>query len=109
MLKTASPKTNYIRSEKHLRFIASLMCLICHRVDVQAAHIRSGNGAGMGIKPSDDCTVPLCVTCHKNQHDNGEELWWSQFGGIKKATKLAKSLYAITGDRDKAETLIREF
>jgi len=98
-----------IRSKKHLKFIASLPCLICRRTDVQAAHIRHGNGAGMGLKSGDDCTVPLCIACHANQHENGEEMWWGVRGGIDKATGLAKDLYAVSGDTVEGMKLIARF
>ena len=102
-------KVPKIRSEKHRRFIASMPCCICRKPDTQAAHIRHGNGAGMGLKSGDDCTVPLCITCHKNQHENNECVWWSLYGGIEKATALAKDLYKVTGDSIEALKLIAGF
>lgn len=88
-----------IRDEKHRRFIASLPCIAC-RIEgqTQAAHIRSDNMAGMGLKSGDDCTVPLCISCHHYQHEVGEHPFWMPYGGTKKATETAKQLYAVTGD-----------
>lgn len=102
-------KTEYIRDEKHRRFIASLPCVICCRTDVQAAHIRHGNDAGMGLKSGDDCVVPLCVDCHRRQGEQTEFAFWSAFGGVKKATKLAHNLYKVSGDRDAALILTGAF
>ena len=41
-------------------YIADKPCLICGGIDVQAAHIRY-TGAGMGQKPCDIFTTPLCL------------------------------------------------
>lgn len=99
-------KVKKIRSKKHLKFIASLPCLITGRDDVQAAHIRIGNNAGMALKSGDDCTIPLSCEEHAKQGRMGEIAYWEQHGGIKKATELAHKLYALTGDRESAREAI---
>ena len=106
-------KVPKIRSVKHRKFIASLPCVCCGRRDVQAAHIRSGNGAGVGLKSGDDCTLPLCAPrsfedkgCHAKQHHIGEVKFWSEYGGIEQATALAKNIYAVSGDENAALILI---
>ena len=93
-------KVPKIRSRKHLMFIASLPCMMCQRTDVQAAHIRTGNGAGVGLKSGDDCVVPLCVECHRVQHSTSEKKFWGD--NLDKAQNLAKRLYELTGKRDEA-------
>jgi hypothetical protein len=104
-------KEKKIRSKAHRRFIASLPCVICSRADTQAAHIRAGNNAGIGLKSGDDCCVPLCIECHRKQHELGSEaiFWLMHDSSARKATVLAKSLFAVTGDREKASTLIGEW
>jgi hypothetical protein len=98
-----------IRCKKHLRFIASLPCIVCWIEGLtQAAHIRSGNLAGTGLKPGDNCTVPLCVGCHAKQHRIGERKFWAPFGGTTRATKISNLLYRDTGDRTKAVEHMRE-
>lgn len=87
------PKQEIIRDEKYRRWVASLPCLCCGGEDVQCAHIRKGNGGGMGIKPSDKFCVPLCVDCHAEQGNIGELKFWYPFGGYERAGVLAKSLY----------------
>ncbi len=52
------------KSEKYRRFIASKPCMHCGAVEVQCAHIRAGHSGGMGMKPPDYLTVPLCPECH---------------------------------------------
>lgn len=74
------------RDDKHLRFIRSLPCCICGRYDVEAAHIRTAslahgkNHTGMGEKPSDKWTVPLCVGHHREQHTMNEMTFWKLHG-----------------------------
>jgi hypothetical protein len=103
------PKTQYIRDEKHRRFVASLPCVICLSTDVQAAHVRKGQGGGTGLKPSDDRCVPLCVSCHRKQGEIGELKFWYGYGGYEAAAVLGKRLYANTGDKTKALRLLMEF
>jgi len=104
------PKTEYIRDKKHLKFVASLPCILCMRKDVQAAHIRSGNGAGMGLKSGDNFTVPLCISCHKHQHNVGnEKSFWRSFGGIDKASATANELYKHSGDIPEGLLIVGKF
>ena len=98
-----------IRDEKHRRFIASLPCVLCSGMNVQAAHIRIGNNAGMALKSGDDCCLPLCITHHKQQHECGEVSFWYPHGGHEKANVLAKALYACTGDEIEAQEKIKEW
>lgn len=89
-----------VEDEKHRKYIASLPCIVCKRSGhTQCAHIRAGNGGGMGYKPSDECTVPLCVSCHEDQGRNERKFWG---GSTTRITALARRLYANSGDRDYA-------
>ena len=98
-----------IRNKAHLRFVASLPCVVTGRPDVQAAHIRRGTDGGMGMKPSDCYVVPLSVGAHAEQHRVGELDFWYPLGGYEKAIVLAKELYAHTGDRIKCMELVARF
>ena len=62
-----------IRSKKHLQYISQKPCLICGRTDVQSAHIRYA-GAGIGQKPCDIFTTPLCIEHHREQHTMNEKM-----------------------------------
>ena len=101
--------TTQIRSAKHREFIASLPCLISGATNVQCCHIRTGNPCGTGLKPGDDCCVPLSVEEHDKQHHVGEIQYWSKWGGPAQATKLAKLLYENTGDKEKCIELMGKF
>ncbi len=68
-----------IRDEPHLKYIASLPCLVCGRILSQAHHLRFAQPRAMGKKVSDEYVVPLCVLHHRALHDVGsEETWWQE-------------------------------
>lgn len=92
-----------------MRFIASLPCCVTGATDVQAAHIRRGTDGGMGMKPSDCYVVPLSCNQHAVQHEIGELKFWYPYGGFEKAIVLAKDLYSVTGDRNKALNILMRF
>lgn len=100
------PKNRFIRDERHRRFIASLCCIVSGASDTQAAHIRKGSVCGIGLKPSDEMTIPLSVSEHALQHHIGEKIYWDDKGGIERVRKLASDLYSVTGDRKSAMKLI---
>lgn len=92
-------KQKKIRNPKHTRWIATLPCCLAGRDipcggDVVAAHIRMGSGAGMGQKPDDNLTVPLCHAHHNFQHTKGELFFWGQH--LNDAKKLANMLYGAS-------------
>lgn len=68
-----------IRCRPHLEWIRTQPCLCrssgdgwhCHG-PVQAAHVRTNTDGGMGMKPSDFWSVPLCAKHHREQHQIGE-------------------------------------
>lgn len=101
-------KKTKIRSRKHRKFVSELPCAICGIEGLtQAAHIRTGNNAGMGLKSSDDCIVPLCVSCHAEQHVTSEKLFYGKRLGA--AQDLAKILYQYSGNKDAALMEIARF
>jgi DNA recombination protein Rad52 len=67
------------RSKEHLRFVARQPCLICGRSPSHAHHIRFAQSRGLGIKVSDEFTVPLCAIHHHQNHTTGDERrWWQE-------------------------------
>jgi DNA recombination protein Rad52 len=67
------------RSKEHLRFVASQPCLICGRTPSQAHHVRFAQPKGVGLKVSDEFTVPLCAVHHTENHATGDERsWWTK-------------------------------
>lgn len=63
---------------EYLDRIRKLPCLVCGRTPSEAAHIRYASAAaaktitGMGRKPDDRWTLPLCPEHHREQHKRGE-------------------------------------
>jgi DNA recombination protein Rad52 len=77
VLTIGEPKR--IRSKEHLRFVAQQPCLICGRAPSHAHHVRYAQSRGLGLKVSDEFTVPLCAIHHSQNHATGDERgWWEQ-------------------------------
>jgi hypothetical protein len=67
------------RDKVHLKFVASQPCLVCGRSPADAHHLRFTQPRAMGRKVSDEFTVPLCRTHHRDNHRFGdEEAWWAR-------------------------------
>jgi hypothetical protein len=67
------------RDKAHLKFVASQPCLVCGRSPADAHHLRFTQPRGMGLKVSDEFTVPLCRTHHRDNHRFGDEqAWWGR-------------------------------
>jgi DNA recombination protein Rad52 len=68
-----------IRCKEHLRYVASQPCVICGRSPSHAHHVRHAQRRGLGIKVSDEFTVPLCATHHQQLHNTTKEReWWQE-------------------------------
>ena len=65
------------RCKEHLKFVAQQPCLVCGRSPSHAHHVRYAQSRGLGLKVSDEFTVPLCATHHHRLHQTGDERkWW---------------------------------
>jgi hypothetical protein len=79
LLTIAEPKR--IRDKDHLKFVASQPCLICGRQPSDPHHLRFAQTRALGLKVSDEFTVPLCRGHHRQLHQTGNEMvWWSKHG-----------------------------
>lgn len=68
-----------LRDKAHLRFVATHACLVCGRQPSDAHHVQFSQPRAMGLKVSDEFTVPLCRTHHRELHQTGNEKnWWQQ-------------------------------
>jgi ERF superfamily len=77
----ALPEPRRLRDKAHLRFVAKQPCLICGRQPSDAHHLRFAQPRGLGLKVSDEFTVPLCRGHHRELHRASKEVvWWSKFG-----------------------------
>lgn len=102
------------KNEKHLDFIRSLPCIVCaDNTATQACHIRyaderSGKRqTGMGEKPDDIWTVPMCQKHHNAQHKMNEREFWKQLG--IDPILLALALSAVSGNHEAGEHIIRSW
>ncbi len=76
VLTLAEPKR--LRDKAHLKFVASQPCLVCGRQPSDPHHLRFAQPRAMGMKVSDEFTVPLCRGHHRQLHQTGDEVaWWA--------------------------------
>jgi hypothetical protein len=100
------------KSKKHLDFIRGLSCCVClNPIETEAAHVRMSVAMagklnpGVGAKPHDSWTVPLCGRHHREQHEGSEPKFWQSVG--IDPLSLAKELHANSGDHLRCEQIIR--
>lgn len=90
-------RTDRWRSQAHCTWIRGFACCNCgSTTNVVVAHVRLGSNAGMGTKPDDWRTVPLCDGpfsnadgergCHDRQHSLGERTFWTDYANAKGQT-----------------------
>lgn len=81
-----------MRDAKRLAAIRKLPCVVCGRSPVDAAHSNQGaHNKGMGIKASDEFTIPLCRNHHVEydqfqKMNRSESVEW--FGKMLEKTEL---------------------
>jgi hypothetical protein len=74
-LTIAEPKR--LRDKAHLKFVASQPCLVCGRQPADPHHLRFSQPRAIGLKVSDEFTLPLCRGHHRQLHQAGNEAaWW---------------------------------
>ena len=75
VLHISEPKRE--RSKAHLRFVATMPCLVCAKQPVQVHHVKPLQPRARGLKVGDQFTVPLCPKCHLEvEAASGWELFW---------------------------------
>lgn len=108
-VRQSQPKQKDRVRRSHRQFVAGLPCLSCGRTATteqpnECAHVRMGTDGGMGLKPSDRYTCPLCHTCHARQHQIGEPTFWAELG--VDPTDAALRLWTVSGDHEQGLRLI---
>jgi DNA recombination protein Rad52 len=96
-LAIAEPKR--LRDKAHLKYVASQPCLICGRQPSDPHHLRFAQPRGIGLKVSDEFTVPLCRGHHRQLHQAGNEVTWWENLHID-ALGVAKDLWRKTHTKD---------
>jgi Rad52/22 family double-strand break repair protein len=90
ILTLGEPKR--FRDKAHLRFVAAQPCLICGRQPSDPHHLRFAQPRALGLKVSDEFTVPLCRGHHRQIHQTGNEAAWWEDLDIN-ALEIAKGLW----------------
>jgi hypothetical protein len=76
------PESRRIRDREHIRHVMKQPCLVCGRRPSDPHHLRFSQSRALGRKVSDEFTVPLCRTHHREVHRSGDELSWWQRNSI---------------------------
>jgi hypothetical protein len=93
VLTIGEPKR--LRDKAHLGFVAAQPCLVCGRQPSDPHHLRFAQPRAIGLKVSDEFTVPLCRIHHRQLHQAGNEVtWWGNFN--LKPLEVAKGLWEQT-------------
>ena len=99
VLAIAEPKR--LRDKAHLRFVASQPCLVCGRQPSDPHHLRFAQPHALGLKVSDEFTVPLCRGHHRQLHQAGNEVaWWKDLD--INTLEIAKGLWEQTHPKSAA-------
>src|SRR5262249_35988743 len=67
------PKPRRLRDRDHIRHVMTQACLICGRRPSDPHHLRFTQSRALSRKVSDEFTVPLCRTHHREVHCQGDE------------------------------------
>jgi hypothetical protein len=104
LLTLAEPKR--LRDKAHLKFVASQSCLVCGRQPTDPHHLRFAQARAIGLKVSDEFTVPLCRGHHRELHQTGNEpAWWEKLN--IKPLEVAKGLWEQTHPKSAVAELVQ--
>jgi hypothetical protein len=75
------PEPRRVRDRDHIRHVIKQPCLVCGRRPSDPHHLRFAQSRALARKVSDEFTVPLCRTHHREVHRCGDEgSWWRNTG-----------------------------
>src|SRR6202042_2798986 len=67
-----------LRDKEHCKFVSRQPCVVCGRTPTNPHHLRFAQPRALGRKVSDEYTVPVCRTHHRELHGYGDEAsWWA--------------------------------
>ena len=92
-----------LRDKAHVRYVSKRPCLICGRQPSDPHHVRFAQHPALGRKVSDEFTVPLCRTHHRELHRSSDEAgWWKQAGidALSTARRLWQETHPVRSTRD---------
>ena len=94
-------KTIRLRDKEHCKFVSRQPCVICGRTPADPHHLRSAQPRALGRKVSDEYTVPVCRTHHRELHSYGDEAsWWA--GGQRRSRSDCPRAMAKNATRSRA-------
>lgn len=98
-----------VRCPSHLKWVRGHECAAVGSGGcggrIEAAHVRRGTDGGVGMKPGDCFTLPLCSEHHRRQHQIGEAPFEKETGVNMKSTADALWNASPHGRRYRAEHL----
>ena len=97
------PEPKRRRDKSHLRFVASQPCTVCGRHPSDPHHLRFAQPRALGVKVSDEFTVPLCRGHHRQLHQAGNEVaWWEtlKIDALRTARQLWEQTHPNEGQGD---------
>jgi hypothetical protein len=72
-------KTVRFRDKEHRKFVSRQACLVCGRTPSDPHHLTFTQPRALGHRVSDEFTVPVCRTHHRELHRHGDEAsWWGK-------------------------------
>jgi ERF superfamily len=75
----ALEKTVRLRDKEHRKFVSRQACLVCGRTPSDPHHLTFIQPRALGHRVSDEFTVPVCRTHHRELHRQGDEAaWWGK-------------------------------
>ena len=101
-----TPKPRRLRDKRHREFVAAQPCVVCGRQPSDAHHLRFTQPRALGRKVSDEFTVPLCRTHHREVHRAGKEpQWWAKLGiePLAIADKFWAQTHSTAGGNSRAQ------
>jgi hypothetical protein len=98
------PEPRRIRDRDHIRHVMKQSCLMCGRRPSDPHHLRLAQSRALGRKVSDEFTVPLCRTHHREIHHCGDESSWWRNTGIDPLA-AARALWLETHPLPRAEAI----
>jgi ERF superfamily protein len=75
-------KTVRLRDKEHRKFVSRQACLVCGRTPSDPHHLTFMQPRALGHRVSDEFTVPVCRTHHRELHRHGDEAAWWHKGRI---------------------------
>ena len=76
--RRVAAKAIRLRDKEHCRYLTTQPCVVCGRTPAEAHHLRFAQPRALGRKVSDEYTVPVCRSHHRELHRYGDEAsWWT--------------------------------